>query len=206
MNAGVLIFAVLFGIAGYGEANRTMNRYGRTPFGWPAIVWGVLCFLSWVIGVILLAIAERIIRNAAAKAPMYGGSYIQPVNAPAGYGPPTRLRHRRPATARRSRIRTAGPRIRASAPPHSGLRRSTRSGTDRQHSNPCHPGRHCNNRCRTEHQRSRLNRLSVSAATSCRTSTHRPSRSGLECRDAALACRHAQELHARQCETGLPLR
>jgi hypothetical protein len=89
VNAGVLIFAVLFGVAGYGEANRTLKRYGRTPFGWPAIVWGVLCFLSWVIGAILLAIAERIIRNAAAKAPMYGGSYTQPVYAaPPGYGPP----------------------------------------------------------------------------------------------------------------------
>jgi hypothetical protein len=90
VNPGVLIFAVLFGIAGYGEANRTLKRYGRTPFGWPAIVWGVLCFLSWVVGVILLAIAERLIRNRAAKTPMHGGSYTQPVYAaPPGYGPPT---------------------------------------------------------------------------------------------------------------------
>ena len=93
MNPGVLIFAVLFGIAGYGEANRTMKRYGRTPFGWPALVWGLLCFLSWVVGVILIAIGERVIRNRAAKAPMYGGSYTQPVYAaPAGYGPPTAYR------------------------------------------------------------------------------------------------------------------
>jgi hypothetical protein len=93
VNAGVLIFALLFGVAGYGEANRFNKRYGRTPFGWPAIVWGVLCFLSWVIGVILLAIGERIGRNAAAAAPVYGGSYTQPVyGAPGyaapGYGPP----------------------------------------------------------------------------------------------------------------------
>jgi len=89
VNPGVLIFAVLFGIAGYSEANRYLKRYGRTPFGWPAIVWGVVCFLSFLLGVILLAIGERIIRNRAAETPMYGGSYSQPVNAaPPAYGPP----------------------------------------------------------------------------------------------------------------------
>jgi hypothetical protein len=88
VNAGVLIFGVLFGVAGYGEANRFNKRYGRTPFGWPAIVWGVVCFLSFLIGLVLLAIGERIGRKAAEAGPTYGGSYNQPVYAAPGYGAP----------------------------------------------------------------------------------------------------------------------
>jgi hypothetical protein len=88
MNAGVLIFALLFGAAGWEEANRTKKRYGRTPFDWPALVWGFVCFLSFVIGAILLAIGERAIRKAAAATPVYGGSYTQPVNGAPGYAAP----------------------------------------------------------------------------------------------------------------------
>jgi hypothetical protein len=88
VNAGVLIFAVLFGCAGYGEANRTEKRYGQTPFGWPALVWGFVCFLSFLVGAILLAIGERVIRKRAATTATYGGSYTQPVYAAPGYGAP----------------------------------------------------------------------------------------------------------------------
>jgi hypothetical protein len=87
-DSGVLIFAVVFGIAGYGEANRFNKRYGRTPFGWSPIIWGVICFLSFLIGLILLAIGERIGRKAAAAAPTYGCSYNQPVYGAPGYGAP----------------------------------------------------------------------------------------------------------------------
>jgi hypothetical protein len=83
----VLVWAVLFGCAGYGEAARFQKRYGRTPFGWPALVWGFVWFLSWVIGAVLMAIGERIGRKAAANAPI-GQAYNQPVYAPAAYGPP----------------------------------------------------------------------------------------------------------------------
>ena len=48
-------------------------------------------FLSWLIGLVLLAIAERIVRSAAAKMPQQ--MFVQPVPmqsmyAPAGYAPP----------------------------------------------------------------------------------------------------------------------
>jgi hypothetical protein len=90
VNPGAaLLLGLVFGFAGYREVGRFQKRYGRTPFGWPAIVWGVICFLSFLIGVILLAIGERIGRKRAAATPMYGGSYTQPVYAaPPGYGPP----------------------------------------------------------------------------------------------------------------------
>ena len=59
MNAGVLVFAALFAFAGYREAQRFQRQYGDTPWGWDAWVWSVVLFLSWVIGIVLLAIAER---------------------------------------------------------------------------------------------------------------------------------------------------
>ena len=67
MNAGVLVFAALFAFAGYREAQRFQRQYGDTPWGWDAWVWSVVLFLSWVIGIVLLAIAERQGRNKAAS-------------------------------------------------------------------------------------------------------------------------------------------
>jgi hypothetical protein len=89
VNPGAaLLLGLVFGFAGYREVGRFQKRYGRTPFGWPAIVWGVICFLSFLIGIVLLAIGERIGRKRAAATPMYGGSYTQPVyGAPPSYGP-----------------------------------------------------------------------------------------------------------------------
>jgi hypothetical protein len=88
MNPGASLFlALVFGIAGHNEAKRFEKRYGRTPFGWRAYVWGIICFLSFLIGLVLLAIAERIGRKAAANASMYGQAYAQPVYAQPGYGP-----------------------------------------------------------------------------------------------------------------------
>ncbi|MDQ1495365.1 MAG: hypothetical protein QOG69_1848 [Actinomycetota bacterium] len=88
MNPGASLFlALVFGIAGHNEAKRFEKRYGRTPFGWRAYVWGIICFLSFLIGLVLLAIAERMGRKAAANASMYGQAYAQPVYAQPGYGP-----------------------------------------------------------------------------------------------------------------------
>ena len=86
MNGGVFIFAILFAVAGYGEAKRCRERYGRYPFGWPPVVWAVVMFLSWLIGLVLLAIAERIVRSAAAKMPQQ--MFVQPVPMQSMYAPP----------------------------------------------------------------------------------------------------------------------
>ena len=59
MNPLVVVFAVLFAIAGYQEARRFARQHGATPWGWDPWVWAVVMLLSWVIGLILLAIAER---------------------------------------------------------------------------------------------------------------------------------------------------
>jgi hypothetical protein len=54
-----IILAGLFAVAGYQEARRFARQYGRTPWGWDPIAWAVALGLSWVIGIVLLAVAER---------------------------------------------------------------------------------------------------------------------------------------------------
>src|SRR3954447_26064771 len=45
-------------------------------------------FLSWVIGIVLLAIAERQGRSRAARQPAYAGGYEQQMYGQQGYGQP----------------------------------------------------------------------------------------------------------------------
>ena len=59
VNIAVLVLAVLFAVAGYQEAQRFAKQHGSTPWRWDPWVWAIVMFLSWVIGLILLAIAER---------------------------------------------------------------------------------------------------------------------------------------------------
>src|SRR3954471_7733407 len=92
MNPAVLVLAVLFAVAGFQEARRFERQYGQTPWRWDPWVWAVVMFLSWVIGVVLLAIAERQGRNRAAKQPAYASGYgqqpyVQHGFAQPGYGP-----------------------------------------------------------------------------------------------------------------------
>jgi hypothetical protein len=54
-----LILAALFALAGYKEAQRFARQYGRTPWGWQPWGWALALGLSWVVGIVLLAIAER---------------------------------------------------------------------------------------------------------------------------------------------------
>src|SRR3954470_21297348 len=104
MNPAFFVLAVLFAIAGHQEARRFARQYGDTPWRWDPWVWAVVMFLSWVIGVVLLAIAERQGRpraptrglqgrRAAPRQPAYASGYMQPAYAqPAyaqqGYGQP----------------------------------------------------------------------------------------------------------------------
>ncbi|MGH8889032.1 MAG: hypothetical protein ACRDV3_04635 [Acidothermaceae bacterium] len=97
MNPVLLIFAAVFGFAAWQEANRFGKRYGRTPWGWHPAVWGVVCFLSIVIGVILLAIAERVGKKATANREKaatqpWGQTppeYVTPPFGDVTFGPPT---------------------------------------------------------------------------------------------------------------------
>lgn len=68
MNAYTLILCVLLTIAGYGEAQRFERQYGRTPWGLPPWTWALMLGLVWPIGLILLAVAERMGRGEAARA------------------------------------------------------------------------------------------------------------------------------------------
>lgn len=87
MSPALLVLAVLFAIGGFQEARRFQRQYGETPWRWDPWVWAVVMFLSWVIGIILLAIAERQGRNRAARQPAYSGGYVPQVPVQ-GYGQP----------------------------------------------------------------------------------------------------------------------
>lgn len=63
-----LILCVLFALAGFQEAQRFERQYGRTPWGLSPWVWALMLGLAFLIGLILLAVAERMGRRAAAEA------------------------------------------------------------------------------------------------------------------------------------------
>ena len=79
-----LVLAALFALAGYKEAQRFSRQYGRTPWGWEPWGWALALGLSWVIGIVLLAIAERTGRAQAKRgattpatyAGQYTGQYV----------------------------------------------------------------------------------------------------------------------------------
>jgi hypothetical protein len=75
MNPAVLVFAALFAVAGFQEARRFQRQNGATPWRWDPWVWAVVMFLSWVIGLVLLAIAERQGRARPAPRAPYASGY-----------------------------------------------------------------------------------------------------------------------------------
>lgn len=79
-----IVLGVVFGIAAWKEAQRFEKQYGRTPWGFDPIVWGVVLFLVWPIGLILLAIAERAGRKQAAQR----AAAAQPWAPATGFTPP----------------------------------------------------------------------------------------------------------------------
>jgi hypothetical protein len=62
-----IVLLGIFFVAGFFEARRFDERYGRSPWGWSPVFWGLLLGLVWPIGLILLAVAERTGRAQAKK-------------------------------------------------------------------------------------------------------------------------------------------
>jgi hypothetical protein len=54
----LLVPASVFGIAGYVAANSQLRKRGRAPWGWPPIVWGLVYFVSLLLGAVLMSIAS----------------------------------------------------------------------------------------------------------------------------------------------------
>ncbi len=63
----LLGWCAIWAVAGYQRATWFARRYGRTQWGWDPSVWAVVFGLNWVIGIVLLAIAERQGRREAQR-------------------------------------------------------------------------------------------------------------------------------------------
>jgi drug/metabolite transporter (DMT)-like permease len=68
-----LVVAVLFGIAFYSSSESFKKKNGVTPWNWPSWLWGVVGFASFLIGLILWAIAERRTKSVLARGTTNGG-------------------------------------------------------------------------------------------------------------------------------------
>jgi hypothetical protein len=84
----LVFFVVPCAIAfvGYREAEKFERQYGKGPWGGSPLLWGIICFVTGLIGALFLYIAERntkkqVMVNAAMWAPPQYG-------APAPYGAP----------------------------------------------------------------------------------------------------------------------
>jgi hypothetical protein len=93
-----LVLAVLFGVAGWHHARHLERKYGSQVWGMPSWAWGLITGFSLLLGIILLAIAERGLKKlpqqAFVAAPAYGTTGYAPmvvpaqaVPAPAAYAP-----------------------------------------------------------------------------------------------------------------------
>jgi hypothetical protein len=83
-----LAIALLFGLAGYKEAIRFAQQYGRTPWGLNPWIWAVALGISFFIGCLLLVIAERQGRARATKAPNTLTAAVASPSGVGAYAPP----------------------------------------------------------------------------------------------------------------------
>lgn len=65
-----LVLVVLFGAAGWHHARSLEKKYGSRAWGMDAWLWGVITGLSLLVGVILMALAERALKKAPLQAPL----------------------------------------------------------------------------------------------------------------------------------------
>jgi len=68
MNPAMIILAFVFGFAGYTTANRFRHEHGRTPWGWPPVLWGLAWFASLLLGGLLFVLAASRTKKSLARA------------------------------------------------------------------------------------------------------------------------------------------
>ncbi|MDP9184023.1 MAG: DUF2510 domain-containing protein [Actinomycetota bacterium] len=83
-----LVLAVVFGAAGWHHARHLERKYGAPAFGLPDWVWGIITFVSLLLGLILLAVAERTLKKNVQPNSIEMPSYASvPVLASAAHEP-----------------------------------------------------------------------------------------------------------------------
>ena len=81
----VWLVVLVLAVAGHQRARWFQGRYGRTPWGWSPWPWAAAFGPSWVVGFVLLAIAERQGRAAAVSATT--PPQLAPLTDPRSAGP-----------------------------------------------------------------------------------------------------------------------
>ena len=74
------VLAAVLGIVGYELSERDRHRYGRSPWGWPSIAWGVLWFLFFALGFVIARRTELVRRQRADT------SHVPPAGGGGPYG------------------------------------------------------------------------------------------------------------------------
>ncbi|HUR14818.1 MAG TPA: DUF2510 domain-containing protein [Mycobacteriales bacterium] len=72
-----LVLGVLFGLAGWQYALHLEGKYGVSAWGLPSWAWGLITGLSLLIGVVLMAIAERALAKDPEDAPLGLAAYAE---------------------------------------------------------------------------------------------------------------------------------
>ena len=84
-----LALGVVFGLITFFASEQFKRRWGRTPWGWPSAVWGIVGFLSLLLCVILMVLAswstKRRVQSRRQSPSMSYGSR-QGMGGPGGYG------------------------------------------------------------------------------------------------------------------------
>jgi hypothetical protein len=93
MQFAMLAVAAGLGYFGYRHAEQFERQYGRSPGGGSAAVWGFVCFLLGLIGVLVLYLAENSTKKKVQASSVVWtaspyGAPPAPYGAPAEYGMP----------------------------------------------------------------------------------------------------------------------
>ncbi|MDQ1434613.1 MAG: hypothetical protein QOF59_1429 [Actinomycetota bacterium] len=84
MQVVILVIAAALGFAGYREAEKFERKNGKGPWGGSAILWGIVCFLLGLIGLLMLYIAEKNTKKQVQANALWTQSQY---GAQTGYGP-----------------------------------------------------------------------------------------------------------------------
>ena len=76
--AGIALILLVFGVLGYQESERFRREYGRTPWDWPSLLWGVLAFAFTLLTAVVLWCARSTSKRLLLTAGQPGAAATPP--------------------------------------------------------------------------------------------------------------------------------